>query len=115
MHHPESVLENDTYHTKKKELDTHNKKKKRICIIVNFAVPADHSIKLKECEKKDKYLDLARELKKTMEYEGDNNTNRDWCFRFSNWTIIKGTGGLGCWMTSGDHPNYSIIENGQNT
>ena len=31
---------------------------------MNFAVPADHRIKLKECEKKDKYLDLARELKK---------------------------------------------------
>ena len=28
------------------------------------AVPADHRIKLKECEKRDKYLDLARELKK---------------------------------------------------
>ena len=25
---------------------------------------ADHRIKLKECEKKDKYLDLAREMKK---------------------------------------------------
>ena len=36
----------------------------RICKIVDFAVPADHKIKLKECEKKDKYLDLARELKK---------------------------------------------------
>ena len=33
--------------------------------------------KLKECEKKDKYLDLARELKKTMEHEGDNDTNCD--------------------------------------
>ena len=32
--------------------------------IVDFAVLADHGIKLKECEKKDKYLDLARELKK---------------------------------------------------
>ena len=39
-------------------------KKKRICKIVDFAVPADHRIRLKECEKKDKYLDLARELKK---------------------------------------------------
>ena len=38
--------------------------KKRIYKIVDFAVPADHRIKLKECEKKDKYLDLARELKK---------------------------------------------------
>ena len=39
-------------------------KKKRTCKIVDFSVPADHRIKLKECEKKDKYLDLARELKK---------------------------------------------------
>ena len=39
-------------------------KKKRICKIVDFAVPADHRINLKECEKKDKYLDLAREVKK---------------------------------------------------
>ena len=29
-----------------------------------LAVPADYRIKLKECEWKDKYLDLARELKK---------------------------------------------------
>ena len=39
-------------------------KKKRTCKIVDFAVPADHRIKLKESEKKDKYLDFARELKK---------------------------------------------------
>ena len=39
-------------------------KKKKTCKIVDFAVPADHRIKLKECEKKDEYLDLARELKK---------------------------------------------------
>ncbi len=31
---------------------------------MDFAVPADNRIKLKEWEKKDKYLDLARELKK---------------------------------------------------
>ena len=31
---------------------------------MDFAVPADHRIKLEECEKKDKYHDLARELKK---------------------------------------------------
>ena len=29
-------------------------------------------------------------------------------------TGTKGTGGLGSWRTSGDHPNDSIIENGQN-
>ena len=41
-------------------------KRKRICKIVDFAVPADHRINLKESEKKDKYLDLARELKKKL-------------------------------------------------
>ena len=35
--------------------------------MVDFAVPADHRINLKECEKNDKYLDLARELKKAVE------------------------------------------------
>ena len=29
--------------------------------------------------------------------------------------IIKETGGLGSWQSSGDHPNDCIIENGQNT
>ena len=45
-----------------------NNKKKRTCKIVDFSVLAEYRIKLKECEKKDKYLDLARELKKTMEH-----------------------------------------------
>ena len=36
---------------------------------MDFAVPADHRLKLKESEKRDKYLDLARKLKKTMEHK----------------------------------------------
>ena len=81
-----------------------------------LAVPADQRIKLKESEKKGKYLDLSRELKKkTMEHEGDNHTNRDWCFWCSHQRIIKGTGGLGGWRTRGNHPNYKIIENVKNT
>ena len=52
-----------------------NNKKKRTCKIVDFAVPADHRIKLKEIEKLENYLDLAKELKKNMEYEGDDFTN----------------------------------------
>ena len=38
--------------------------KKRTCQLVDFAVPADHRVKLKENEKMDNYLDFARELKK---------------------------------------------------
>ena len=47
-------------------------------------LPADHRIKLKECEKKNKYLELARELKKTMEHAGGNYTNCNWCDWNSN-------------------------------
>ena len=43
---------------------TRPQQKKRTCKIIDFALPADQRIKLKECEKRDKYLDLARELKK---------------------------------------------------
>ena len=40
------------------------KKKKKKKRIRKIAVSVDHRIKLKECEKTDEYLDLARELKK---------------------------------------------------
>ena len=65
-------------------INNNQQKKKRTCKIVDFAVPAEHRIKLKECEKKDKYLNLARELKKTVEHAGDNYTNSNWCFWNSN-------------------------------
>ena len=67
MHNPAPVLENDTHKqmdhlilARRPDLIIINKKK-RICKIVDFAVPTDHRINLKECEKKDKYLNLARE------------------------------------------------------
>ena len=77
MHNPAPVLENDSHKllwdfniqtdhlilARRPDLIIINTKKKT-CKIVDLAVPADHRIKLKECEKKDKYLDLARELKK---------------------------------------------------
>ena len=78
MHNPAPALENDTHKllwdfdiqtdhwilAGRPNLIIINKKKKKICQIVDFAVPADHRIKRNECEKRDKYLDLARELKK---------------------------------------------------
>ena len=44
---------------------------------MDFAVPTDHRVNLKENEKKDKYIDLARELKK-LEHESDVYTNCDY-------------------------------------
>ena len=52
------------YNNQQQKKEKKKEKKKKTCKIVNFAVPADHRIKLKECEKRDKYLDLSRELKK---------------------------------------------------
>ena len=73
MHNAAPVLENNTHkllwdfdirtdHQISPRRPT-KKRKKRNCKIANFAVTADHRINLKECGKKDKYLDLARELK----------------------------------------------------
>ena len=42
-------------------LEIVNKKRKKTCRIVDFGVLAYHGVKLKESEKIDKYLDLARE------------------------------------------------------
>ena len=42
--------------------------------------------KKKESQKKNKYLDLAREFFKN-EHEGDDYTNRDWCILYTNKTI----------------------------
>ena len=80
-------------------------------IIVHFAVPVDHRIRLKECEKKDKYLDLARELKKIWNMKVTIVPMLIGAFI----TITKRPGGLRSWRTGTDYPNDSITENGQNT
>ena len=64
MDHQISAKRPDLIIINKKKKEKKKKKKKRTCRIVDFAVPADHRIKLKECETKDKYLNLAREFKK---------------------------------------------------
>ena len=49
-----------------------------------------------------------------MEHEGDD-TNCDLCTRYNHQRTGRGTGGFGNEKMSGDHPNYSIVEIGQNT
>ena len=83
---------------------------------MDFAIPADHRVKLKENEKKNRYLDLARELKKT---------NKLWNMKVKFIPIVinvlgtvtkgLGSGGLGNNRTSGDYRNYFPIEIGLNT
>ena len=76
MHNPESIQENETHKVlwdfeiqkdhqisaRQPDLDIVNKKQ-RTCQIMDFAVLANHRVKLKEGEKRDKFLDIAREQK----------------------------------------------------
>ena len=50
-----------------------------------------------------------------MEQESDGDTNCNWPALYSCQTFGTGTGGLRNKRTSGDYPNYSIVETGQNT
>ena len=91
-------------------------KKERNCRIVDFAIQADHRGKLKEYEKKDKYIDLDGELKnKTVEHVKDNYTNCNLCFWYSHQKIGTKAEGLGNIGTAGEWPIYSIVEIGLNT
>ena len=72
-HNQASVLENETHKLLRDfEIKTDHlilarrpdfiiiNKEKKTCRIVDFAVPTDDRVKLKESEMKDKYLDLAK-------------------------------------------------------
>ena len=72
IRNPQSVLKNEThkvlwnFEIKTDPLISARRPDKVIISkkMVDFAIPVDHRIKLEESEKRDKYLDLARELKK---------------------------------------------------
>ena len=45
----------------------------RTCQIVEFALPGEHRVKLKESEKRDKNLNPSKELEKTIRDESDGD------------------------------------------
>ena len=47
---------------------------------------------------------------KTIEHKSDDDTNCNCCALYSHQTTGTGTGKLGNMMTSGDHPDYTIIK-----
>ena len=79
-----------------------------------MAVPAVHRIKLIECKKSDKYLDLAMELKKLWNMQVTIIQIVSGAFGTVTKGLLKGLEDL---EVGGrvDHPNDSIVENGQNT
>ena len=82
---------------------------------MDFTVRMDHRVEIKEREKTDKYLNLARGLKNTVEHEGDGDTYCSW----STWNSLqspgKKTGFIGDMKKNGDHPESSIVEISKNT
>ena len=74
---------------------------------MDFAVAADHSLKIKESEKIDKYLDLARGLKKkAMKYERGSYTSWLWN---SPQRLGKKSGGIGNLRENRDHTDRSTV------
>ena len=81
---------------------------------MDFVASADHKVKLKEIEKKDNYLDLARN-RKAVEHKSDGDTRCNEWYWYSHQRINTVTGVFGNKRTSGDHQNYCIIEISKNT
>ena len=55
------------------------------------------------------------ENRKKVEYVSDGGNNCNWCSWYNHQRIGTRTGGFGNKRTSGEHPDYSIIEFRQNT
>ena len=86
------IMYMDDFKVQTDQLINKNKKKKvgRTCRIVDFAIPADHRLKITEFEMWNKYRDLARfkknnnKKKKTQEKytsikrDNDGDINRCW-------------------------------------
>ena len=107
LHDPSSVLENEmhkflwdfdiqTDHLISPRRPNLINKKERTCSKVHNAAPADHRVKLKECEKGDKYQDLAKELKKNI-----------WNMKVTIIPIVIGTLGI---ATKGLVPGLEDLE-----
>ena len=105
LHYPESVAKNETLkilwdfeiQTGSSNLsqttrpcDSQQQKKENLSKrgLCNLT---DQRVKLKEIEKGDKYLDLARELKKTMKHKSDGDTSCNWWIGSSHQRIPTGT------------------------
>ena len=109
MHNPASVLENETqtpmgfWHTNgssnlgQTTRPYNNQKNLQNC---GLCCPGWTKSKIES--EKDKYLDLARELKKTAEHERDIYTNCNWGSWYNHRRINKGIERFGNKRTSGD-------------
>ena len=84
------------------------KKEKKTYHRVDFTVPTDLRVKMKEKETIDKYLDLTGELKKSIKHEGDGDTNSSWCTWNGSKRFRKTSEGTGNQRKNRNHPGNNI-------
>ena len=75
-----------------------------------LCILARHGGKIKENEKKDKYLDLK--TKTTIEHESDADSKCNWCAWNDPQKLGKEVRRVGNGKTNRDNPNYSIAKIG---
>ena len=85
---------------------------KSTCHLLDFTVPVDHREKVKEIEN---YLDLAKELTKTVEYNSEGHTNCNECAWKSPKGFGKKTGMIQNQRSNRDHADYSKVKIGWST
>ena len=87
------------------------KRKKGTCQLVDFGLLVDVRVEIKESEKRNKYLDLAREQKKMWNMKVTVITICSWC----DWNGLQRIRRIGNQRKNRDYTDYSIFGIGQNT
>ena len=82
---------------------------------MDFDVPPEHRVKIKESENRDKYFELARELRKLRNMKVTETSFVFGALRKDPKSTGSRAGGFRNQRTSRDHPDYSIVEISQNT
>ena len=82
---------------------------------MDFAILRDYRVQTKESENVDKYLELARELKKNVDRAGDDDTYCSWYTWNGPHKSEKESGTDGDQRKNLENPDYGITEIGQNT
>ena len=73
---------------------------------MDFSILSDHSLKMKESENMNKFLDHTKEQKKkttTVEHEADSDTNSNWCTWIGPQKFGKETRGIENLSKNQDH------------
>ena len=71
--------------------------------------PTEHRTKIKESEKRYKYLDLARKFLKAEEDRGDDHTNCNWCAWNTPERLERKAGGI---RNQRKNRDYRIVQVG---